>query len=305
VTSLSRARAITSDRVFWAIAAYALSFMIFPVSDALAKRLAVRYPIAEIGAIRYGVHFLIVCGTALFWQGKTALRTTRRASHLLRGALMASTTLCIFAALRTTALANVAIILFVTPLVVVALSGTILRETVRAEQWVAVGIGFAGVLLVMQPTSEGIGWGMVLAVTAAICSALYQLVSRRLATTERPLVGLFYVTLVGTTVLGTLAMPEWQNPLAADWALMVLMGVIAAAGYFGIFKSIELASPAQLAPFFYLQIITAVALGYEMFGDVPDAWALVGMVIIVAAGLVCVALQQARRRASMPPLRID
>jgi drug/metabolite transporter (DMT)-like permease len=73
---------------------------------------------------------------------------------------------------------------------------------------------------------------------------------------------------------------------------MIVMGVIASVAYFGIFKSIEAASPARLAPFFYLQIVTATALGYWVFGDIPDGWVIGGMAVIVAAGLVCLRIER-------------
>ena len=145
---------------------YAAAFMIFPVSDALAKQLALRYPIAEIGAIRNGVHFLTVCGVACFWRRAGTLRTLRPGLHLLRGAIMAGTTLCLFAALRTVSLANVTTLLFVAPLFVVALSGPLLGERIRPGQWLAVGAGFVGVALVFRPALDAFDWGMPLALAA-------------------------------------------------------------------------------------------------------------------------------------------
>ena len=295
----------TQNKALIAILGYTAAFMIFPVSDALAKRLASRYPIAEIAAVRFGVHFLIVCGTVFFWHGKTVLRTSRSGLHLVRGALMVGSTLAIFAALRTAALADVTIILFSTPLMVVALSRPLLGERIAVGQWLAVGAGLAGVLLIVQPAALGGGSGLMFAIVAAACGALYQLVSRRLSHTERPLVGLFYVTFVGTTALGALALPQWRMPAGEDWSAMLAMGVIAAAAYFAIFKAIEIVSPARLAPYFYAQILTASALGYYMFGDVPDAWAVLGMLLISGAGLVCVGLERRRERVNALPLRID
>ena len=178
----------------------------------------------------------------------------------------------------------------------VALSGPLLGEKIRAGQWVAVGTGLLGVLFVLRPTPAGLGWGTLIAMGAAVCSALYQIVSRKLSHTERPVVGLFYVTLVGMIVLGALAIPVWQMPLPQDWIMLIVMGVIAATAYYGIFKAIELASPARLAPFYYLQIMTGVGMGYAMFDDTPDAWAILGMVVIVTSGLVCMGME--RRRAT-------
>jgi drug/metabolite transporter (DMT)-like permease len=293
------------NRIVWAIVIYAASFMIFPISDALAKRLATRYPIAEIGAIRNGVHFLVVCGAIFFWHGTDVLRTTRPGSHLLRGALMAFTTLCVFGALRTVSLATVTTLLFVSPLFVVALAGPLLGEKVRLGPWLAVVAGLAGVALIFRPAVHEFDWGMPLAIGAAGCSALSQIVSRKLSYTDRPLAGLFYVSLVGTGVLGAIAIFEWRAPLIEDWAMLIAMGLIATIGYFGVFKAIELTSPNRLAPFYYLQIISATWLSYWVFDEIPDLWAMLGMAVIVAAGLACLGLEQAHGNARGAPARRD
>jgi drug/metabolite transporter (DMT)-like permease len=299
--SPARAHSPASHRVVWAIALYAVSFMIFPVSDALAKRLARRYPVAEIGAIRNAVHLLVVCGAAFFWYGPSTLRTQRPGLHVLRGLVMAAVTTCVFAALRTVSLADVVTLFFVSPLLVVALSGPMLGERIRYGQWLAVCAGFAGVAFVYRPTLGGSGWGMPLAIAAAACSALNQIISRKLSETDKPLVGLFYLSLTGTVILGGISAFEWSAPQAEDFALMIAMGLVAAAGYFGVFKAIELASPHRLAPFYYLQIITAVGLGYWIFGEVPDAWGMLGMAVIIAAGLVCLSLERSRADIKTAP----
>ena len=286
----------------WAIALYTVSFAIFPVSDTLAKRLATRYPVAEIGAMRNAVHLVVVCGAAFFWYGARTLRTSRPWTQALRGAVAAAATLCMFAALRTVSLANVVTLLFASPLFVVALSGPMLGEKIRPGQWLAVCAGLAGVALVARPTLDGFGWGVPLAIAAAACSALNQVMSRKLAKHDKPLVGLFYVSLAGTVLLGGVSIFEWRAPQTEDLASMIAMGLIAAVGYFGVFKAIELASPHRLAPFYYLQIITAVTLGYWVFGDIPDGWVVLGMTVIIGAGLICLALERSRgERGPVPP----
>jgi len=286
----------------WAIALYTVSFAIFPVSDTLAKRLATRYPVAEIGAMRNAVHLVVVCGAAFFWYGARTLRTSRPWTQALRGAVAAAATLCMFAALRTVSLANVVTLLFASPLFVVALSGPMLGEKIRPGQWLAVCTGLAGVALVARPTLDGFGWGVPLAIAAAACSALNQVMSRKLAKHDKPLVGLFHVSLAGTVLLGGVSIFEWRAPQTEDLGLMIAMGLIAAVGYFGVFKAIELASPHRLAPFYYLQIITAVTLGYWVFGDIPDGWVVLGMTVIIGAGLICLALERSRgERGPVPP----
>ena len=300
-TPLARTRSPASSRVLWAIAIYTVSFAIFPVSDALAKRLATRYPVAEIAAMRNAVHLVVVCAAAFFWYGARTLKTTRPVWHALRGAVAAAATLCMFAALRTVPLANVVTLLFITPLFLVALSGPVLGEKIRYGQWIAVCAGLVGVVFVARPTLDGFGWGVPLAIAAAGFSAVNQIMSRKLARHDKPLVGLFYISLTGTVLLGAVSFLEWRAPRSEDLLLMIAMGLVAAVGYFGVFKAIEIAPPHRLAPFYYLQIVTAVTLGYWVFGEIPDAWAALGMAVIVGAGLVCFALERSRGRRSQAP----
>ncbi len=111
--------------------------------------------------------------------------------------------------------------------------------------------------------------------------------------------GLFYVTLVGTFMVGALAIPVWRAPQLDDSALMIRNGAYRHDRIlWHLAKAIEIASPARLAPFFYLQIITALVLSYGMFNEIPDAWALVGMTVIVAAGLVC--MTERHQRVATP-----
>ena len=251
--------------------------------------------------MRNAVHLVIVCAAAFFWYGARTLRTSRPAWHALRGAVAAAATLCMFAALRTVPLANVVTLLFITPLFLVALSGPVLGEKIRRGQWIAVCAGLAGVVFVARPTLDGFGWGVPLAIAAAAFSAVNQVMSRKLAQHDKPLVGLFYISMAGTVLLGAVSALEWRAPRGEDLLLMIAMGLVAAVGYFGVFKAIELAPPHRLAPFYYLQIITAVSLGYWVFDEVPDAWAMFGMAVIIAAGLVCFALERSRGPKSQAP----
>ena len=114
----------------------------------------------------------------------------------------------------------------------------------------------------------------------------YMITTRKVAGTSPPLVTLIYSAIVGAFVLTVGAPWFWKPPRPSDWALMVLIGVLAASGHFLIVKAFELAPASRIAPFGYAEIVSATILGYVVFDDFPDAWALIGISIIIAAGVL-------------------
>ena len=287
---------IQPDRIGRAIALYAVSFMIFPVSDALAKRLALRYPIAEIGAIRNGVHLVTVCGVACFW---------RRAGRFERAAGLAPAARADDGGYDAVPLRGIAYGLpcergdaFVRRAVV--RRGTFRPAAgrgIRFGQWLAVGAGFVGVALVFRPASRRVRMGHALGdrrcgLQRAESSRIAQAVANRRAS-GRPFL---CDARSAPQRWERVSIFEWRSAPAEDFAVTIVMGLIATAGYFGVFRAIELASPARLAPFYYLQIITAVAPGTAIRRD-TRRWARLGMTVIVGAGLICLGLERVRRRA--------
>ena len=172
------------------------------------------------------------------------------------------------------------------PLIVTALSPILLGERVRRTQWIAVLAGLSGVLFILRPGLEAFQWSGGLALLAGASFALYVLTTRMVAGSSPPLVTLIYSAVVGALLLSIAAPFFWVAPRLSDWALMAAIGFLAALSHFLIVKAFELTPASRIAHFGYVEIVSATVLGYATFGDFPDAWAFLGMAIIIAGGVL-------------------
>jgi drug/metabolite transporter (DMT)-like permease len=264
--------------------------------DATAKYLVRDHALFLVVWARYAGQMTIVTPFAWRNAGPGFWRTRRLRLQLLRSALLLAATVCFFGALRYLPLAEGSAITFLAPIFVVVLSGPLLGERPNLARWVATGAGFCGILILVRPGSAVFHPAALLLVLAALCNALYYLLTRKLVD-ESMHTTLFYSALVGTVGL-SLALP-WElklaTPTAAD-AWFLALGLFAGLGHWLIVSAFQHAQPSLLTPFSYLQMIWATLYGYLVFNQLPDRWSGLGMTIIVASGLL-LALQE-RRRAS-------
>ncbi|WP_157933798.1 DMT family transporter [Alloalcanivorax mobilis] len=266
----------------------ALGVSILPVMDGLAKHLSDSYHVIQVTWARYLFHFLLL-GALLLWRLPLAeLRPQHPRMQMLRGAFLLSTTLCYFAAISFLPLANALALAFIGPLVSTALAPWLLNEAAGARRWLAVAVGFAGTLVVIRPGWGEFHWASLLGLAAGVSYGLYQLTTRRLSGSGRASVTLFYTSVFGLAVL-SLAVPfVWSLPSASGWALMLAMGAVGALAHFLIICAFEYASAPVLSPVSYMEMAAAVAVGWFVFGDFPDAWTWAGIALIVVSGLLVV-----------------
>jgi drug/metabolite transporter (DMT)-like permease len=258
----------------------------FSCLDATAKYLNHHMDTAQVVWARYASAFLLAFIFSNPWTRPGLVVTKRPLLQISRSALLVGSTLLNFIALRYLQLDQTLAIVFSTPFIVAVLSGPMLGEWIRWRRWTAIWIGFLGVLLVTRPFSGGIHPAALLSVASAICYAIYIISTRVLSRTDSDETTLFYSNLVGA-VLASSALPwVWTTP--KDALIILLMIAIGALGGFGHYLLIighRLAPAAILAPFIYTQIVWTVALGFLIFGDVPNEWTLAGSAIVIASGL--------------------
>jgi drug/metabolite transporter (DMT)-like permease len=256
----------------------------FAANDGLSKLLAADFHVVQVLWARFAFFFLpmlIVLGPRRWLRiartDRPGLQIACACAPLLAGAL-------IIYGLKLLPLTDVTAILFMTPLLVTALSIPILGERVSVSGWIAVVAGFIGVLVIVRPGSGVLAWAALLPLGTAMLAALLQ-IATRLLKAANPLTTLFYTGLVGTVAM-TLMLPfVWQSPSLEDWALLVILGLLHGAGHFSWILAFARAPASTLAPFGYTQLIAAGIFGFMVFGEIPDATTLLGIGIIVAAGL--------------------
>jgi drug/metabolite transporter (DMT)-like permease len=258
----------------------------FALLDTTAKYLNLYMSTLQVVWARYTGAFLFPFIVSNPWTRPGLTRTTRPLLQLVRSVLLLVSTLCNFAALRYLQLDEAIALIFSTPFFVAALSGPMLGEWVRWRRWTAIAVGFVGVLVVTRPGAASFHPAALLSLSAALCYALYSITTRILARTDSNETTLFYSNLVGALALLPVVPFVWTTPTdPLIIAFMVVTGAIGSFGHYLLIAAHRLAPAAVLSPFIYTEIVLVTALGFLVFGDVPNRFTLAGAAIVVGSGL--------------------
>ncbi len=249
---------------------------------------------------RYVGHLLFSLPIAYAYAGLQFYKTARPGLQMVRSTLMALTTLLFFTGVQWLPLAEASALASTAPIWVALLSWKVLGEPVaRSDKWIA-AVGFSGVLLIVRPGTDVFHPAAILLLALAIVNAAYQLLTRKL-TVDSAFTSFFYAPLVGAVVSSALlifyGLPKTVSSTAM--ILLAMTGALGGLGHLLLTLSLYRAPPASLTPFFYLQMIWAIAIGWLLFAQLPDATALVGMGVIVCAGLWLVLHRQRLVRVTL------
>jgi len=262
------------------------AFACFSLLDTTAKWLSPRIGLIETTWARYFFSFLIVSLFLNPVRKPGLLRTKRPMLQAIRSIALLASTLLNFLALNYLQLTQTMTIMFLQPILVALIAGPLLGEWVGPRRMIAIGIGFSGVLLVTKPGLGGIHWAAIYSFIGVGFYAAYALITRILADHDPPETTMVYSAAAGILVLTPLIPFTWHavlDPFTAG--LMLGIGFWGALGHWMLIHAHRLAPAAILAPFLYTQILWMGALGYLVFGDVPDRWTLLGGAIVVISGL--------------------
>lgn len=272
--------------------------------DASGKWLmAVGVPLMVLSWVRYVVHVVLVLGVVLPMKGRAILHSQRPRDQLLRGVTMFSSTMLFFTALRYLPQAEGTAINFLAPMLVLALAPWLLKEAPRLSRWVAVVVALIGVLVVIRPSGGLDPVGVMFGLLTACCMAANYIATRRVAVDD-PLTSLIWGGVAGA-VFSTVALPfvlpaAWDMLMqmsTLNWLVLISTGVTGALGHLLQIGAYRQASASMLSPFLYLQIISATAVGWMVWGHFPDPLTWLGIGIIVASGATIGYVEWRRSRA--------
>jgi len=270
----------------------AAGVIVIPGIDAIAKYLSDTLAPGQIAASRFLFQLAFLLPIVIL--SKRPLVSRHLGLNALRGALIAGATLFFFWALSYMPLADTIAIFFVEPLILTLIAALFLGERIGWRRLSAIIVGFAGALLVIQPSFQTIGAPALLPLCAALCFATYLALTRRVAVAEDVLTMQLWAGVFGLLTLG-LAIgigdvmtvpvldPHW--PTISEWLWLAVLGAIATSGHLLIVGAFSRASPGILAPFQYLEILGATLLGFLVFDEFPDLATWIGIAIIVISGL--------------------
>ena len=260
----------------------------FSCMDATTKYLSTHYDIPLIVAIRYIVNCLLMIVILAPIHGKQLVQTRRTGLVLLRAGCLAVGSLFMGLALQRMPVAETTAIVFLAPILVMLIAGSVLSEQVGALGWTAAATGFIGVLMIVRPGSGLEATGIVCVLCTVAATVAYHLLSRVLVKTEGTLALLFYTALVGSICFGTVLpwfltgdIPTWGQTL-----LFLSLGLAGGLGHFFFTAAYRHASASLLAQINYLQLLWAGLLGWVVFGHVPDGLTILGLGVVAASGAI-------------------
>jgi drug/metabolite transporter (DMT)-like permease len=262
-----------------------LAVFLFAGSDALSKYLTNDYPVVMVLWVRYVVHTLLMLAVLRPPSLGKLIECKQPKWQVLRGLCMVCTNLLFISALHFIPLAEGTAIVYISPLLVLALSGPILGDQVGRLQWIAVVIGFIGVLIVVRPGGSLFHPVALLAIAAAFSFSIYQLITRKLSGIDNANATNLISGMISAIVTSAMIPFFWKTPTLPMALFMVGLGVSALLSHLFMTHAYQFAKPALLAPFTYMQLLFAGIIGYFLFDHTPDFLGLVGMFIIVLGGL--------------------
>ena len=253
--------------------------------DAVGKWLLKDYDVAQFIFLRSVFGALTLLVITKFSVGLSALRTTRARWHVVRTLISTGTLFGFFYGIANLPLVDVITIAFAAPLVLTALSVPLLKEHVGWRRWIAVLVGFSGVVITMQPGAGIIQPASFSVLGAAVLFALTNITTRLLTRTETSHALSFYILLGPMLLSAPFMLNSWQPPLALDWLLFAIAGALAGLAWLALVAAFRRAPPVILVPFEYTAIIWSAAAGYLVWSEVPTRATWFGAAIIAASGL--------------------
>jgi drug/metabolite transporter (DMT)-like permease len=267
--------------IFFGIFAY-LSFSIL---DAIQKTLVLHHSIFQLLLVKY---FFVLClslfeskrkNNYLFYKSKNIKL------QIFRSLLSMIESGCFVLSFKYLSLANAHSVGSLAPVIVVALSAIILKEKVSPKTWVAIFIGFIGVLIILRPTSSIFDPKALLPLIAAFILGLYQIVTKKVSKHDTNETSLFYTSLIGLIIMSLLASNFWTPVDKSSYTMFLGIGVFFSLGLYLQIIALSKARASIIQPFHYTLIFWAIIFGYIFYNDIPDMFTLFGAIIITCSGI--------------------
>ncbi|MDA9678293.1 DMT family transporter [Candidatus Pelagibacter sp.] len=262
-----------------------LAWVMLPIMDGFAKYLSADLPVLQITWARYFFTVAFTFPIMFFFYRNQLKWSDKPKLQFIRGLILLIANICFFYSISVISLAKALTLAFVAPLIVTAFSPFFLGEKVGFRRWSAVVIGFIGSLVVIRPGFVEINLASLAALGTGIMYGFYLIITRKLSTSDNPLLTLLLTGVVGAVIVTCVIPFVWVKPNLSQWSMMAAIGVFACIGHLFLILSLKYADASKLAPFSYFEIITNIIIGYYFFSDFPDNWTFLGLFIIVLSGI--------------------
>ena len=271
------------------------AMVIFAIQDGISRHLASEYNVLMVVMIRYWFFAAFVIAIARKQAGsiRAAAATKQPILQAFRGLLLAAEICIMILGFVLLGLVESHAIFASYPLIVAALSGPLLGEHVGWRRWTAIGIGFVGVLIILQPSVTVFTAVAIIPLISALMFALYSLLTRYAARIDSTATSFFWTGTTGAILMTIIGVWYWEPMTQGDYLWMAVLCVVGASGHYMLIKCYEMAEASAVQPFAYLQMVFASSIGILLFGETLSLHVAIGAAIIIAAGLFT--LTQARK----------
>jgi drug/metabolite transporter (DMT)-like permease len=273
-----------------------LAVTIFAAQDGFSRHLAETYNVLMVVMIRYwGFAAFVLVWAMRQPGGMRSVATTQPVLHLARSCLLIAEVCVIIWGYTLIGLIESHAVFAVCPLLVAAMSGPILGERLGWGGWAAIVAGMIGVIVILQPGTGVFAPAALLPLAAASMFALYSVLTRMASRRDASFTSLFWSGVIGAGLMTLVGLPRWEPMAGADWVMIVIYALLALMANYVLIKCYEMAEASVVQPFAYLQIVLVSLIGVVVYDEALERHVIVGAAIVIAAGLVTLALT---RRAS-------
>jgi len=273
-----------------------LGCLLFSIADALGKLATQNYPLIQVIWLRCFFGFLLIATVIIAKGNLKAFGTKHPRAHFVRSIVGIALTGCMMTGLKYIPLAEVTAVVFATPLIVAVYSALVLRENIHKGTFVAIVLGFFGVLIVVRPTPDHFHFAHLIMLGFALSSAYLSISARALIKTESPLTLNLYIYPATIILGGFFAWRDWVTPDIVSLGYLFGVAFFATLALLSVTKAVHCASPAKVYPFDYSRIVWTVSIGLIFWGELPDTLTWSGIAIIILCGIYI--LHHSRRPAS-------
>ena len=283
---MSQLRSNTARNRQIGIALVTVTTLLFAVLDTSAKWLVQTLPVLQVVWLRFVFHTILTTAIFMPSMGPDLFKIKNPSLQFLRGLMLALMTGLNFYALQFLQLAEVGAVQFSVPILIALISAWLLHEKLDAKRWLAICVGFTGVLIIIRPGSHGFHPAIFLSIINAFLYAAFNLMTRRLAGSDHPISTQLVSAAVPSLLLAPMALWQWQMPSDwFTWSVIVLTGLAGGLGHTATALAHRYATAAVLGPFLYQQIIYMTLGGWLVFGQIPDSAVVIGACVVVMSGL--------------------
>jgi drug/metabolite transporter (DMT)-like permease len=272
------------QRPLYGIFLILISCLLFSSQDGISKYLTLFYSPILVVWMRFVIQVGLTAAVFVPRMGMSILHTKQLKLQLARGVCMVTASVSFVVGLLYVPIGEATAVVFLSPMLLTWFAGKILKEKIKLGQWIAVGSGLVGVMVIVRPGSALFTPAILLPLTGAFSMAMFQLLTRRLLTTDHIVSTNFITGVFSTIVMSSLVWYFWKTPTLPDFLLMLVGGSFATIGHLLLTYSYRHGSVVMLAPFSYAQIVFSSTVAFLFFGHVPDDLTMVGMGIIILSG---------------------